>query len=271
MHVIYCLIPAIARSAARCLGLRAAVTSANCATDACPVLRRSIDRPSLGPVVQTEILLRRSFAEIDTPQIFVILTAVVGMLAMCGIVVVVLWYRRGGAESLSRAEEGFSELDDKVPLSAQYIAPPPRIYAGRWESVVGSTIPSAAQPPPSRKGRPNLVISIPSRRTCSWNLERVPVPRLSSPPSAAPRMPLVRMRLALRTPRQQDFHEGPRRSLSLEPNLALIDTLKQENTDRASSSDVLSGVPNPRLPSQGPMTSRLAALMDGTRRPEYNV
>lgn len=138
----------------------------------------------------SKLQLARSL-KLDTPKTIAIVAAVVGGLALCGILAIVLWYQRGNAAFLSKKEaKGFVEFDsDKAPApppSARYIAPPPRVFAERWASLIASTSLPIAQPS-AAKGPRNLVITVPSNEpppSRSWKLKRVPVPRLSRLPSA---------------------------------------------------------------------------------------
>ncbi|KAJ7690665.1 hypothetical protein B0H17DRAFT_583543 [Mycena rosella] len=168
---------------AECRGLRIPSVSESYTTAACRTPPRSVDRP-IRDIVAAKT--RRSPGCVQNP---------------CHHALVSSWKR--GVLVQKRRSEGFTELDeDKTPPSAWYIAPPPRVYAERWTSLVGSTT-EASSP---AKGWPNLAISIPADGPLvsrSWKPKRVPVPRLSALPSAGPRTPLW-VRPALRTPRQQD-------------------------------------------------------------------
>ncbi|KAJ7718019.1 hypothetical protein DFH07DRAFT_338222 [Mycena maculata] len=265
---------------AGCHGLTTHSFLESCTTDASHTTRRSVDRPSIGGYTHSEALLSRSL-KFDTSKIIAISAAVVGGLAVCGILVILLWYRRGNAaffskEELSRQEEGFVEMDDKiVPPSPRYIAPLPRVYAARWASLVGSPAFSIAQPSVNSlpNDSPDLVIPIPTDeppKLRSGKVKRVPVPRLSRLPSADPRASLARIRDAFRPPRQQDL-KGLARSSNLKPKpkappspLPIV-----QDTGRASNPDIASGIPS-ALSSAAPLTSRLTTLMNKIQS-EYNV
>lgn len=218
--------------------------------------------------------LSRSYQLDHNNKTVAVIAAVVGVLAVCGILAIVFWYLRGNSAFLSTEEEDFADSVDKPPLSAVYVAPPPRVYAERWASVAGSMTPSTAQPSASTaKGSPNLVISIPTdeppplgRR---WELKRVPVPRLSRLPSPS----LTKIRVALRTPRQQDF-KGLPRSPRLKPKPKPRQTpsplpINPKESNQPPSPDLPSGFPS-ALPSATPLTSRLKMLMNRIQH-EYNV
>ncbi|KAJ7124985.1 hypothetical protein C8R44DRAFT_128301 [Mycena epipterygia] len=254
---------------AECRGLCIPSVSESCTTDACQPAGRSVDSPSIRDSVRPEsvMILSRSL-KLDMSKTIVIVAAVVGGLALCGILAIVLWYQRGNAAFLSKKNaEGFVEFDsDKAsapPPSARYIAPPPRVFAERWASLVTSTSLPIVQPS-AAKGPRNLVITVPSDEpppSRSWKLKRVPVPRLSRLPSANPRASLARIRGALRAPRRQD---GPRPKAAPAP-LPIIP--KQDVSDRASP--IASGIPSALL-SAAPLTSRLTTLMNRIQS-EYNV
>ncbi|KAJ7502851.1 hypothetical protein B0H11DRAFT_606564 [Mycena galericulata] len=247
----------------------------SCTIDTCRPARRSVDRPPIRDYAHSQTLHSRS-VKLDISQIIVISSAIVGALAVCGVLAILLWYRRVNSAFFDQdaREGGFVEIDEKVPPSPQYIAPPPRIYAERWASFIRSTTFPIAQPSVASTIPPDLSHSMPAHQPKplrSWNLKRVPVPRLSRLPSVDPRASLARIRVALRPPRRQDF-KGPPRSSSLRPKpkqppspLPII----QDDGHPPSSPAIPSGIPS-ALPSTAPLTSRLTTVMNRIQS-EYNV
>ncbi|KAJ6558491.1 hypothetical protein DFH09DRAFT_532055 [Mycena vulgaris] len=222
-------------------------------TDAsCRAPRRAIDRPSIRDSIHAHAqnLVPRSLMSETS---ITIVAAVVGVLAVCGILSIVLWYRQGNSAFASKKERGFAKLDDR----AWDIAPLPRVYAERWATLVETTSSTAQLPAPApAEGWPNLVITIaadtpPPVRT--WKLKRVPVPRLSKLPSAGPRTPLA----WLRTPRQRDV---PPRSSSLKPMPPPPSPLSPTQRSERTSLDISSGVPS-ALSSPTPLTSRPTTII----------
>ncbi|KAJ6593629.1 hypothetical protein B0H19DRAFT_1056145 [Mycena capillaripes] len=226
-----------------------------------------------GVRVKLEDLLTDLSGTWCTPKTLIIaITAVaVGGLSICGIFATVLWYRRGNTAFLSTEEVDFPVSLDKAPLSARYIAPLPHVYAERLASVKGTSTLSTAQPsaPPPAKVPPTLSISVPTDEPPlgRWKLKRVPVPRLSRLPSPS----LAKIRVALRTPRRQEFKglPGSPRPKAKPKQAPSPLPINQDNYNRPRSPDLPSGFPS-ALPSAPPLTSRLATLMNRIQS-EYNV
>ncbi|KAJ6495640.1 hypothetical protein C8R47DRAFT_366577 [Mycena vitilis] len=213
----------------------------NCAQSACRD-RRAVDRP-FGNMAHSENLFFRSLQLYENTTIITVTAAVVAGLAICGICVILLWYRRRKSRFLPTDDEGCSDWIDKSPPSARYIAPLPHIYAERLASVTGTM---ASATTARSKGPPNLIISVPPDESRRWRLNRVPVPRLSRLPSPS----LAKIRVALRTPRRQDFSGLPR-SPGSRPVPSPLSIIPNDP-----------GSPDTALPSAAPLTSRLATLMN---------
>ncbi|KAJ7039168.1 hypothetical protein C8F04DRAFT_1179118 [Mycena alexandri] len=98
-------------------------------------------------------LSRRSFQlDNNNSRIVAVVAAIVGVLAVCGILAILLWYRRRISATRSFKEEESTHWADFPPVSARYPAPSPEIYAERHG--VGGTIhnvPSVTHHPRQRR------------------------------------------------------------------------------------------------------------------------